>query len=99
MATIFAVLAALTLTLAGFVDARAAPNGGQVVIPESSIEKPGDVGKRGHTNIEIFVPHPGTLLTPPSPTPPGVGTPASPPPSPQSTGAERAQGASGSHRP
>jgi hypothetical protein len=43
---------ALMLTAVG-TGARADPNGGQIVIPESSVEEPGDVGKRGHTNVEI----------------------------------------------
>jgi hypothetical protein len=30
---------------------------GQIATPESSIEKPGDVGMRAHTNIQIFVPN------------------------------------------
>ena len=96
---LFAVAAAVKLTLAGFGDARAAPNGGQVVIPESSVEKPGDVRKRAHTNIEIFVPHPRTVLTPPSPGSPGVGPPANLPSRPQTTGAGGGQGASGVQRP
>ena len=32
---------------------------GQISTPESSSEKPGDVGMRAHTNIEIFVPNRG----------------------------------------
>ena len=32
---------------------------GQISTPESSAEKPGDVGMRAHTNIEIFVPNRG----------------------------------------
>jgi hypothetical protein len=35
------------------------PSGGQIIIPGSSVEHPGDVGIRGHTNIEIFVPSGG----------------------------------------
>ena len=29
---------------------------GKVFTPDSSIEKPGDVGKRAHTNIKLFMP-------------------------------------------
>jgi hypothetical protein len=94
-----AVAAAMTLTVVGCAAAQAAPDGGHVVIPESSVEKPGDVGKRAHTNIEIFVPRPGTVLTPPSPGSPGVGPPANLPASPQATGAGGGQRASGSQRP
>jgi subtilase family serine protease len=32
------------------------PVKGTVIIPPSSIEKPGDAGKRAHTNIRLFVP-------------------------------------------
>jgi hypothetical protein len=39
--------------------AQASPGGGQVTIPESSIEKPGDSGVRAHTNIEVFRPNRG----------------------------------------
>lgn len=69
----FALAAAARLLAAGVADAQAAPGGGQVVIPQSSVEKPGDIGKRAHTNIEIFVPNPGTGLPPPAPPSPGVG--------------------------
>ena len=37
--------------------AQVAPNAGQVTIPGSSLEKPGDTGVRAHTNIEIFRPN------------------------------------------
>jgi hypothetical protein len=85
-----AVAAAVTLAAVTSAHADTAASGGQVVIPESSVEKPGDVGKRGHTNIEIFVPRPG--LTPPSP---GVGPGANP----QATGAGGGRGAAGSQKP
>ncbi len=95
----FVLAAAARLLAAGVADAQAAPGGGQVVIPQSSVEKPGDVGKRAHTNIEIFVPNPGTGLTPPAPPSPGAGPPANRPPSPQPRGAGGGRGASGSPRP
>ena len=44
---------------AGIGYAQVPPGAGQVSIPESSIEKPGDVGVRAHTNIQIFVPNRG----------------------------------------
>ena len=31
--------------------------GGQVSIPRSSVEQPGDTGVRVHSNIEIFIPN------------------------------------------
>jgi len=49
---------ALLPGLAG--QAQTAPDGGQIVTPPSGIEKPGDVGKRAHTNVEIFVPNGGS---------------------------------------
>jgi hypothetical protein len=36
--------------------AQVPPGGGQVSIPSSSTEQPGDIGVRGHTNIQIFTP-------------------------------------------
>ena len=43
--------------LASAGHAQVAPNAGQVTIPGSSLEKPGDTGVRAHTNIEIFRPN------------------------------------------
>ena len=57
--------------------------GGQVNIPESSIERKGDIGLRAHTNIKLFVPAGAHLVTSAAATfgPPFVGflfeTPAS----------------------
>ena len=39
------------------VQAQAPSAGGQVSIPESSVEKPGDNGVRAHTNIQIYRPN------------------------------------------
>jgi kumamolisin len=55
---------------------------GQVIKPESSIEAPADVGRRAHTNVEIFVPTTGIgSVTPDGTSPPEPGvyfqTPAS----------------------
>jgi hypothetical protein len=62
--------------------AQVPPGGGQVSIPGSSIEQPGDTGVRGHTNIEIFTPkRAGDDAQAPSG---GVG--ATPPPGPGSAG-------------
>jgi hypothetical protein len=66
--------------------AQTAPNGGRIITPPSGIEIPGDVGKRAHTNVEIFAPNgkaglrlparpagrePGAGAPPASPTPGG----------------------------
>jgi hypothetical protein len=40
---------------------------GKVVIPESSVPKPGDAGQRSHTNTQIFVP----ITKPPAGNQPG----------------------------
>ena len=49
---------------AAFADGHALP-GGQVIVPESSIEWPEDIGQRFHTNYEIFLPTGGMAgLTP-----------------------------------
>jgi hypothetical protein len=40
--------------------------GGTVTKPPSSVEKPGDIGVRGHSNVEIFTPNqPGSPEPPP----------------------------------
>jgi hypothetical protein len=36
--------------------AQPPPSGGQVLVPGSSLEKPGDIALRPHTNTLIFVP-------------------------------------------
>ena len=48
---------ALALLAAGGGHAQLPPAGGQVSIPRSSVEQPGDTGARVHTNIEIFIPN------------------------------------------
>jgi hypothetical protein len=50
---------AIALMTATVGYAQTPPAGGQVSIPGSSIEKPRDIGKRGHTNFEIFIPNRG----------------------------------------
>lgn len=51
---------ALLLALAPFASARdLPPRGGQVQVPNSSIEQQGDIGARAHTNIRVFVPSGG----------------------------------------
>ena len=41
------------------------PSGGQVLVPGSSLEKPGDIGVRPHTNTLIFVPKANGTVSPP----------------------------------
>jgi kumamolisin len=69
----------LCLTLTVFASAQSGVRG-RVVVPDSSIERAGDVGKRFHTNIRIFVPTDG-FVTPQVVGPPFAGyffeTPAS----------------------
>lgn len=47
-----------TLLLAGtLATAQIRPISGKVLVPDSSIEKPTDVGKFAHTNIRVFLPN------------------------------------------
>ena len=50
-----AILTSL-LVLTSFAAAQIRPVSGKVVTPDSSIERPADVGKRAHTNIKVFLP-------------------------------------------
>lgn len=61
---------AFALLAAGNVYAQSPPGAGQVVTPGSSIQQPGDIGVRAHTNIEIFIPNrePNDVQAPPSGT-------------------------------
>src|SRR5437879_6435938 len=48
---------------------QAEPLGGQVSVPDSSVEQPHHIGRMAHTNIKIFVPTGGMgNLQPPSRT-------------------------------
>jgi subtilase family serine protease len=58
------------LTLGNLASAQVRPKG-RIVVPKSSIEKPGDAGKRAHTNIRYFVPDGGFK----SPQPQAIGAP------------------------
>jgi kumamolisin len=51
-------VAVLTASLAvtSLAPAQIRPAGGKVFTPDSSIEKPTDLGKRAHTNIHLFLP-------------------------------------------
>ena len=97
--TCFVVATAVTLGGVGCIGARAAPGDGQIGTPESSVEKPEDIGNRGHTNVEIFIPHRGTAptLQPPvsSSRAPAANTPSGPP----NTGVGGGQVAPSSERP
>jgi hypothetical protein len=70
--------------LAMSAQAQVAPGGGQVSIPSSSTEQPGDIGVRGHTNIQIFTPKRAgdNAQAPPG----GDGATPRPPPSPGTDG-------------
>jgi len=56
---VVAITIALSLTLCMQAFAQGAEHKGTVIVPSSSIEKPGDAGKRAHTNIRMFVPTAG----------------------------------------
>ncbi len=53
---VVATTIALSLTLCMQAFAQGAEHKGTVVIPSSSMEKPGDAGKLSHTNIRMFLP-------------------------------------------
>jgi len=50
------VILTMALVLPSLAAAQIRPVSGKVITPDSSIEKPGDLGKRAHTNIQVFVP-------------------------------------------
>ncbi len=53
------VSAAILIALPGGQRALAQPmhsRGGQVIVPDSSVEQPNDIGVRAHTNVSYFVP-------------------------------------------
>lgn len=65
-----------TLSFASFASAheiRQVGSNGYVLVPDSSIERPQDIGIRAHTNIQLFVPFGVDSSQPP----PGAETPAS----------------------
>lgn len=51
-----AVMLALSLSLNSSAMARQKKAAGQVIVPQSSVARAGDAGKRVHTNLKIFVP-------------------------------------------
>jgi kumamolisin len=57
--TITAIAATATLLSANIsaaqVESRPA-RGGQIFVPDSSVENPADIGQRAHTNVRLFVP-------------------------------------------
>ena len=46
----------VVLGVTSLASAQIRPISGKVFTPDSSIEKPGDIGKRAHTNIKLFLP-------------------------------------------
>ena len=75
MRTVHALVAALVLmVLAGAFSIACSDEdraerkvpGGTVTTPESSVQKPGDVGVRSHSNVEIFTPNEKPPPQPPS---------------------------------
>lgn len=83
----------ITLLAAFLVYAQAPSTGGQVSIPESSIEKPGDSGVGVHTNIQIYHPNRSAHDGRASPSGGGPGVAHSRPPLPGT------EGGSGAARP
>jgi hypothetical protein len=64
-----AIVGAIAVSLMVAQDAPIPSKEGTVVIPESSKPKGEDKGIRGHTNVEVFVPPPGSPSMPPRPLP------------------------------
>jgi subtilase family serine protease len=46
----------VVLVFAGLAPAQIRPVSGKVFTPDSSIERPGDIGLRAHTNVHVFLP-------------------------------------------
>jgi len=61
---------ALSLGLCAQVFAQEAVHKGTIITPSSSIEKPGDIGQRAHTNFVLFVPADATSAASDSPVHP-----------------------------
>src|SRR5215469_3964855 len=64
---IIQVLATLVLFF-GLTDFGLAQHGstrGKVFSPQSNIERPGDIGVRAHTNVELLIPSGGGRTSPP----------------------------------
>ena len=51
-----AAVLTMFLPLAVLATAQIRPVAGKVLVPDSSIEKPGDVGRVAHTNVQVFLP-------------------------------------------
>jgi kumamolisin len=51
------VVLAPALALSTLASGQIKPVSGKVFIPDSSIEKPSDLGKRAHTNVRLFLPN------------------------------------------
>jgi hypothetical protein len=90
LAICFWIIAAVVLG-ASHGRAQVPAGEGQVSIPSSSTEQPGDTGVRGHTNVQIFIPKTAedgarapsggggaTPRAPPAPGPEGAGGSARP---------------------
>ncbi|HXW90756.1 MAG TPA: S53 family peptidase [Terriglobales bacterium] len=54
--SLFFTVLMMSLLLSPFTSAQVRPVRGKVVIPASSIEYPGDIGKFAHTNVRVFLP-------------------------------------------
>jgi len=76
-----ACAAAFPVLSAGAAEPQAHWRGGQVRIPDSSVERPGQIGLQAHTNIKLFEPGEGVgAVMPPSPA--RRATPQESPPAP-----------------
>ena len=52
----FAAMTLALLAVGVLATAQIKPMSGKVLVPDSSIEKPTDIGHAAHTNIQVFLP-------------------------------------------
>jgi hypothetical protein len=52
----FAAMTLALLLVSVLATAQIKPMSGKVLVPDSSIEKPMDIGRSAHTNIQVFLP-------------------------------------------
>ena len=63
--TLVALVVAVIFAVSWKLASQESAPGGIVIRPPSSVEKPGDVGVRGHSNVEIFLPKNAPNVGPP----------------------------------
>lgn len=56
LTSLFFRVLVMSVLLSAFASAQVRPVKGKVVLPASSIEYSGDIGRRAHTNLQVFLP-------------------------------------------